>query len=177
MRNGCISISRGFTSAVITAMWCLVIGGMCPLDGYQGYNVVQTADPALEASFLASTTNYFDAKFVVNPLFPGTYNITLLGLNTPYLPPVPPTTLEDALSLGATVYVYGFANGMTYQQNQEENLTAAWGSLCASATSFALIQTTTATFSAATCRDVADTILNQLFEQSLSTPTVIPPAP
>jgi hypothetical protein len=142
---------------------------------YTVVTISTSAPQGLETSFIASTTNQYLSTLFVNPLFAGTYQLLLYGQNPDYNPP--PTTLEDALSLGATVYVYGFANGMTYQQTQIESMTVMMGSLCASATDFNLVNTSTMTFDTNTCFDVISTIEDSLYELSLSTPTPLPPEP
>jgi len=100
--------------------------------------------------------------------------MNLLGLNPNYNPPAPlPSNLQQSLSLGSTIYVYGWAAGVAYQQGQEIGLVSGAGLLCQSATSFNLVQTTTATFNLGTCEDVVRTLTNQLYQQSLSTSPVL----
>lgn len=145
------------------------------------YSVVQlsTAAPlGLEAQFIAATTTQFTATVTSNPFFAGTYQISLLGLNPTYNPLITNAQLLEQINLDtqyiATVdsytYVYGYAQGMTDQQTTEEGFVGSLGNLCGSPTNYALIQTTTGTFSQATCQDVVATIENQLFDLSLSTP-------
>lgn len=76
---------------------------------------VSTAAPAgLIDQWLGDTTAKYLANVVTNPFSPRTYAVTLIGPNPAYNPP--PTTLEQALSLGATVYLYGWGNGIDYQR-------------------------------------------------------------
>jgi hypothetical protein len=138
---------------------------------FQGYNVVTTTDAATETTFLSATTAQFAANVIINPFVPGTYQINLFGPN-PLFNPLP-TTLQQALSLGSTVYAYGWASGVNYQQTQEESFIGAMGNLCGSATNYNLTQTNSSTFDNATCQDVIGTIENQLFEESLSTVPVL----
>lgn len=148
------------------------------VHAYSVVTVSTVATAGLETQFIASTTNQYLSNLVVNPFFAGTYQIQLLGQNPNYNPPTPaPTTLEAALSLGATVYVYGFANGMTYQNGVDEGLAITLSNLCSSATNFTLVNTTTATFDTNTCLDAIQNVLDQLFNVDLSTPTVLPPQP
>lgn len=143
----------------------------------QAYTVVTISTGAptnLEKQFLAATTAQFQGVVTPNPFASNTYALKLFGLNPAYKASVP-LTFEQSLSLGATVYVYGFANGMTYQQQVEEGSIGTLGNLCDSATAFMLLQTTPASFDRSTCQDVIATIMNQLFQMSLSTPAVIPP--
>jgi hypothetical protein len=143
----------------------------------QAYTVVTISTGAptnLEKQFLASTTAQFQGLVTPNPSASNTYALKLFGLNPNYKASAP-LTLEQSLFLGATVYVYGFANGMTYQQQVEEGSIGTLGNLCDSATAFMLLQASPASFDRSTCQDVIATIMNQLFQMSLSTPSVIPP--
>lgn len=136
------------------------------------------APSSLEANFISATTQQFESVVVKNPLAANTYAIKLFGLNPAYnAPEAPPSNLEQALSLGATVYVYGFANGMTYQENVVQSMVGTLSNLCESATSFMLVQTSSNTFDRSTCQDTLGTLLDQLFTLSLSTPTPLPPEP
>ena len=123
-----------------------------------------------------------------NPFVANTYTINLMSLNPNYVAPgqvVPslPCQLDQDIAnmeatdvyLSTSGYVYGFADGMVYQQHSETNVVDSFAQLCASATDFNLIQATTKTWNTATCQDVATTIANQLFNLQASTPIVIPP--
>lgn len=168
------------------------------LYAYQGYNVVITTDPVLESTFLSQTTNQFNNTLYTNPFFPGTYQIGLLGLNPNYSQSVSSTSgcfpinvsidsttlaadLEALAAAGPQVItdplVYGFASGMSYQQQQEIGSLAALDNLCASTTNFNLVSATTATWSNATCMDALTTGIINLYQLSLSTPTPLPVEP
>ena len=71
----------------------------------------------------------------------------------------------------------GFANGMVYQNEVSVGTAVRLNSLCDSATSFMLVQTSTATFDRGTCEDVLTNIINEFYQLDLSTPTPIPPVP
>lgn len=143
-----------------------------PLWSYTVVTLSTAAPQGLENTFIASTTNQFAASLFVNPLASNTYGIKLFGPNPSYnAPEPPPSNLEQALSLGATVYVYGFANGMRYQQNSDNNLVESFDVKCSSVP----IGFSTATWSTGTCHAVAEAIDSAVFQESLSTPTVIPP--
>lgn len=141
--------------------------------------LVSTAAPVgIEQQFLASTTNQYLSQLIVNPLAANTYQLKILGLNPTYNPPPSNTSLlSTIIQLSTQSFGYGFADGMTYQQNAEEGVVGVQGNLCASATFFVLTQTSTKTFDRSTCQDVIATIETQLFQMSLSTPTVFPPEP
>lgn len=120
----------------------------------------------------------FSINLFVNPLVPNTYQIKLFDLNPNYNPLITNQQMLDAVVETSTNnFVYGFADGMTYQQNQQIGSVGFLGNLCGSATNFSLIQTTTGTFDRSTCQDVIATIEDALFALSLSTPTPIPPEP
>lgn len=150
-----------------------------PVWSDSGYNVVQmsTAAPTgTQLNFLNAISAQFDTEIVPNPDASNTYAVKIFGPNPNYQAPAPPpTTLEQALSLGSTVYVYGFAGGMNYQQNNEIKCVNFVDTLCGTATSFMLTQTSSSTFDKATCEDVSNTIINQLYQLSVSTPSFLPP--
>ena len=140
--------------------------------------VSSAASHQLEKEFLSDTTTQYLAGLTANPLVANTYTLILYGHNPKYqAPPSPPTTLEEALQLGGDVYVYGFANGMGFQQQNQIEAIAMKGNLCDSPTNFMLLDTSTATFNFGTCRDVITTLLGDLFLLSTSTPAVIPATP
>ena len=142
------------------------------------YTVITSPNAAMDAPLIAATTIQFNATVLTNPFFPGTYNVTVNGLNPSYNPPISNEDLLNAVVAASTTnYVPGFADGMTYQQTQEEGLVGSFGINCSSPTAFVLEQTTTGTFNTSTCQDVIATIEDALFEESLSTPTPIPPEP
>jgi hypothetical protein len=145
----------------------------------EAYTVVTSTAPAtLEQALIAQIQNQFVATVFVNPLVPNTWQIKLLGVNPNYNPLVTNQQMLDATVLMSTTnFVYGFADGMTYQQKVQEGSVGFLGNLCATATYFNLIQTSSKTFDRSTCQDVITTIEDALFELSLSTPTPIPPEP
>lgn len=122
---------------------------------------IGTAAPAgIEESFLAATTAQFNARIVKNPLAAHTYSMTILGPNPTYqAPPPPPSTLDQALSLGSTVYVYGFGAGQDYQRNIDQHIIGDVYGTCVSTS---------------TCFDGLGKASNLIYQESLSTPTVIP---
>lgn len=147
-------------------------------NAYSVVTISTSAPVGIEGQFLAATAAQFNTAIVPNPFFPNTFAVQLFGLNPLYqAPSPPPTTLQDALSLGATVYVYGFANGMTYQQQVSQGIVGNFGNLCAYPTSFMLAETNSGNFDKGTCLDTITTIMNAFFNLSVSTPTVLPPEP
>lgn len=152
-----------------TLLSMALIGG-CLMKSSIGEAFTQetAASPQLEKQFLAATTNQFLATLIPNPLAANTYTLKLLGLNPSFN--APPTTLEQALSLGSTLYVYGFASGMNYQQHVHNNLVETYEVNCSTP-----IGSSTSTWDIGTCQAVTGAIDNAIFQESLSTPTVLPP--
>lgn len=138
--------------------------GICALLCSQGGAFTQvtlspTAPQGLEESFIAATTAQFLAKVTKNPLAAHTYSITILGPNPAYqAPEAPPTTLEQALALGSTVYVMGFANGQDYQRHIDQNLLGNQYSACKTTDN---------------CQDGLGRLSTDMYEESLSTPTIL----
>ena len=92
-------------------VFALVLAGVLLSARNSGaYTQVQISTGAptgIEENFIAATTAQFTGKVIKNPLAAHTYSLILYGLNPSYqAPEPPPTNLEQALSLGATVYVY-----------------------------------------------------------------------
>lgn len=131
---------------------------------------------SIEKSFIAATTSQFQTTLFVNPLVPNTFQLTILGVNPSYSPSL---TAQQVLNTFAeNDFIFGFQDGMVYQQTMEENMIAGrYGVSCSTPTAFNLVRTSSQNFDANTCNDVISTVLDSLFEQSLSTPTVIPPEP
>lgn len=148
---------------------------------------VSTAAPAgIEQQFIAATTNQFQAILTSNPLAANTYAIKLFGPNPNYqAPPLVPTTLEAALSLGSTVYTYGWANGMDYERTKDLNFFLALPSSttpggffvnCSSPAYFNGIQYSSTTqqlvtIDTTTCNAVLSGVYNFIYQQFFSTPT------
>jgi hypothetical protein len=138
------------------------------------YTVIQ-GPSALETSLIAATTNQYNATLTVNPFFSGTYQIELIAPNPNYNPPVSNQDLLDALvTVDSYTYTSGWADGESYQEFKQWNVTASYGNLCNGATNFNLVQTTTGTFDQGTCQDVVGTIANIIFNLQADTPTVVP---
>lgn len=141
-----------------------------PSRAFTQVTLSSAAPQGIESTFIAATTNQFQASYFKNPLAANTYAIKIFGMNPNFNPPVTNAMLLSALvTVDTYTYVYGWAGGVSYQQTVEEGLVGSYGNLCNTATSFMLIQMTSPTWSKGTCEDVISTILNQLFQMSLST--------
>lgn len=150
----------------------ILIALVCPKAFCFTQVIISTEAPAgIETTFIAATTNQFRADYFKNPLASNTYSLKIRGVNPNYnAPSPPPSTLEEALSLGATVYVYGFSNGMNYEQRVDMDLVIGFEVNCSTP-----IGVSTATWDTNTCYAITGAIDSALYELSLSTPIVIPP--
>lgn len=120
---------------------------------------ISTGAPiGLEKSFLASTTAQFNGAVIPNPLVSNTYTLKLYGLNPSYQ--APPSTLKQALDLGATVYAYGWVDGQAYERNS--NLRTI---------GYYIVNLGT---SDVQCTQYLGLMENDIYTQNFSTPTVIP---
>lgn len=134
------------------------------------------APSGTENAFLSSTTNQFSSKLFSNPFFPNTYQLLIYGPNPSYNPP--PSTqqiLTTAAAISTTTFIYGFSDGMDYQNNVSISHASTMSGLCGFATNFALMDSSTMTFDRWTCTDVLRNLINEFFQLDLSTPTPIPP--
>lgn len=136
----------------------------------QGFNTVtmSTAAPAgTEQSFISAISSQFNAKVTANPVASNTYAIKVFGPNPDYqAPAAPPTTLEQALSLGSTVYYYGYDAGAEYEELTDRGIVLNYQLNCS--TPMASVPT----YDVATCEAVAGAIDAAIFQQYNSTVTV-----
>ena len=175
-----------FMRSIRSLSWTglFMFGALC--GRAYGYTVITFANgvpESVEKQLIASTTAQFLAVVKSNPLAANTYSITINGLNPNYNPPIVITGADLLKQLDldtqylATVdsytYVYGFADGMDYQNNVDENVAANFAVNCSTPTAFQLLQTSTATFDRSTCQDVLSSVLDTLYELDLSTPPVL----
>lgn len=136
-----------------------------------GPNVPET----IEQQFIASATTQYQATLVPNPLASNTYQLTLFGLNSSYNPPV--TNLEllnSIVTIDSYTYVYGWADAENYQQNLDGTFLGSLIGKCDTPSDFTIDQSTPPTFDAATCQLVLEDAENAIYNESASTPTVVP---
>lgn len=144
----------------------------CITKGAEAYTVVtiSTSAPAgTETSFIATTTNTYQATVSTNPFFANTFSMVIYGPNPSYNPP--PTNadlLNNIVTVDSFTYVYGWADGASYQQYRDANAAGDFIVNCDSPTYWsAPIDTTT-------CYAVLGIMENFIYEESLSTPTTVP---
>ena len=160
--NGTTSL---FVDCMLRFVAGLFISALLTATGH-AYTVTQTSTAApagIEAQWVAysaSTASPYLFNVQANPFFQNTWNMELLGPNPNYNPQTPaPTTLEAALSLGATVYVYGFANGESNQQNIDIQMLNGFMASCSTDT---------------LCQQVISSATATIYNLDLSTPVPIP---
>lgn len=154
----------------ISASGILAIFLLLPRTAQSFTNVIiaTNAPVGIEQAFIQATTNQYQTDYFKNPLASNTYKLTIHGFNPSYQPP--PTTLEQALSLGATVFIYGWRDGAGYQQHVSQNLVESFEVNCSTPIGFS-----TKTWDNNTCLAVTIAINKALYDLSLSTPPIIPP--
>ena len=143
------------------------------------YTVVQISTGApqgIETQFLAQTAAQFNATITPNPLASNTYSVTIYGPNPNYLPPITSAQLLQQIDLDAQyiatvdtyTYVYGFADGESECQRDTSKLVEEFEINCSSPVSGIT------TWDVGTCIGLTTALDTMIFEESLSTPTVVP---
>lgn len=140
--------------AVVVLAWL-----QTPLHAFTQVQISTAAPVGLEEAFIAATAAQFNAKVTKNPLVSHTYGLVLYGPNPAYR--APPSTLEEALSLGATVYVYGFVDGQAYERHL--NL-GTIGQYIVNISS-----------SDPSCAAIMGTMSGDIYQQNFADPTMVPP--
>lgn len=151
----------------------------------EAYTVVvpSTSAPAgLEALFLANATNYINSTLFVNPFAKNTYQLTLLGLNPNYVPPVnvsiDTTTwfsnIQAMQAISTNTYLMGYAQGTTDQVYREIGVSNGYYSLCSSTRTW-LVPGSTSTYtkldSTTTCTIVLDNLDYSMYQLLYATYT------
>lgn len=149
--------------ALVGVVYCVLSLGL--VSQSQAFTQETSASPVLEKQFLAATTNQFQAVLTPNPLAANTYTLKLIGLNPNFNPP--PTTLEQALSLGATVYLYGYRDGAGYEEHVDHGIAQGFALDCSTP-----IPNVT-TWDPITCAATSVAISNEIFKQYSSTVAVV----
>lgn len=162
--------------AALILLYSILCGSaQAVVNVYLGSNVPSS----MQADFIAATTTQYQTTLVPSTYFPGTYTLTILGKNPPPqcggVVVLPCNLDQDVASIVAVTtqsYVYGFASGMNYQQHQDSIITEQFEVQCGTRSYFT---TSTATWNSQTCLTALSDVDATIFQQSLSTPTVIPP--
>lgn len=159
--------------------WRLIVFCSCLLiapivSAYTVVTVSTMTTEATETSFLAATTTQFNAVVTKNPLASNTYTLKLYGLNPNYnAPPPPPTTLQQALSLGSTVYLYGWNDGSDYQSFTDDKIANGFFVQCSSPSVFGTYGSTT-TWDMTTCQTALNAVYESMFQLHDSSVTTVP---
>lgn len=161
-----------FWAAVAAYFLCLACGSQA--SAYTTVVLSPSTPETIESELIADLTNQFNIQLTVNPYFPNTYQLTVLGVNPAYNPqPTNADLLNAVVTVDSYTYVYGWADGAENQNTISESMIANYYVNCSTPTAFNLAQSTVSTFSAATCQDVTQTIFNSLYQLQLSTPPVL----
>ena len=168
--------SASFLFRRIIPVLSLIFYGSGMSHGYTTVVASTSAPAGVEAQFIAATTTQFNATVTTNPFFAGTFSVTLYGPNPSYNAPITNTQLLQQIDLDsqymATVdsytYANGWGNGESYQQYQDININDGFIVNCDSPTAWNVAIDTT------TCYAVLNAMQGSLYQESLSTPTVVP---
>jgi hypothetical protein len=132
---------------------------------------------SVEQNFLADTTAQWLGTLTSNAFFPNTYTFVLTGPNTAFNPPPSNIDLLNAvITVDSYTYVYGWADGMSYDRASNMQLIANIEGQCASSTTFIVDGSTwnTVYVDTATCRAVLNESWQQLYQLNYASPTVVP---
>lgn len=96
------------------------------------------ANPAsLQQSLLSNLTTGFYLGTVTPGILANTYNVKLTGKNPAFQPAGPSASLitldsivDKAIKMSTDTYVYGFANGMVYERNDDLRIISNFGATC-----------------------------------------------
>jgi len=147
------------------------------------YTVIipSTSTPAgTEQALIAQTTTYFNASVLTNPLFPGTYQITLYG----------PAKSDFQILRDSGTYPFVWGEGVEYQRGLDVQNIIGAGPYC-NATPYCLGvssmtvpgdftvggSTYTVTVDSTTCVALACRIASDIYEQGFAAPPIAPPPP
>lgn len=171
-----------FMSARCLGLFALVV---CTSGVSHGYTtvIVSTGTPVgLEDQFISAVSAEFNVRVVKNPLASGVYTMTLYGPNTNYAPPLTATQLLQQINLDAQYmanvdkdsYPTGWGDGESYQQFVTSNMIQNFMVQCSTPSVFVNATIDTTTWSSDQCQEVLNAALQQNFNLSLSTPTIVP---
>jgi hypothetical protein len=137
--------------------------------------VSSSAPAGFEVNWLQDNAARYNFKIDTNTFVGNTYTAILYGTNPSYNPqPTNMDLLNAIVTVDSWTYVAGWANGESYQQFTDGNIIDSYLVNCSTPTLFLLNQTSSTTFDPATCQDVLSTISDIIFNESASTPTVVP---
>lgn len=163
---------RAYRSAALLSL-------VCGMSWAASYTLnVQLTDAALWTDLMAATTGQYNGTLKPG-LFSNSYTLTVTSKKpvTPTTPPAPPIVtlpLDQALALGATVYVYGFANGQEYERKVELGTLSHYAINCSTPSMFSSMVAPWDSRDATICNEVIGTTYNDIYTQNFSTPTIIP---
>jgi hypothetical protein len=171
---------RGIMFQPLKSLLLGIIVGLAFTRTGHAYTVVtaSSAAPAgIELAFIAATTTQFNATVIPNPFFPGTYSVTLYGPNPSYNPPLTSAQLLQQIDLNeqyittvdSYTYPMGWADGESYQKYMDVNAATQITGACWNPLAWGGVQIDTTT-----CVTVGNTLSSTIYQENLSTPTVVP---
>lgn len=128
-----------------------------------GASVTINGPTALQTSLIADTTNLYNATITPSSFFPGSYTLNLLSKKPPVIcssAPLCDLDKDIALMVANSTwnYVYGFGAGMDKERKTDLDIVSSNTAACSTNT---------------VCSDRMTQTYLDIYQQNLSTPTVI----
>lgn len=167
----------------IAAFLSILGAGAQTAFAYSAVSLTAGTPESVEQTFVADTTSWFQATVTTNPFVANTFTIKLSGIRSQpvILNPIDATSvMNNFIAQSTTTYVYGFADGQSYERHTDLGTMGEYAVNCSSPTFFDVVNgTTTITpkIDLATCDTILSELQDEIFTQNFSTPTVIPPVP
>lgn len=163
-----------------------IIGGIQPFAEAVVY--VTPTTPALQTDFISMTS----AQYLITTapgIFPGDLRMNITGkqANPPLVTCPPPTTMDQYLAITTTTladlatdyYLNGWVNGEEYERYKNVTLLDRYSLNCSTSNFPAPVGMSTSSWKVpkidtTTCNFVMDYVANYIYEQSFSSPTIVP---
>jgi hypothetical protein len=146
------------------------------LPGLSRAETVNTYFPnvSLELDFLANATNQYLGTLTKSAFFANTYSFSVTRKNPAYQPPAPPLDpnriVNEFIANSTYTYVYGWANGMENERAKNLRSISDFSVQCSSPGFYGV----TGAWDVRVCTTTLANIHQYIYDQSFSTPTVIP---
>lgn len=178
---------EGKRSAVLRLLYAFAISGFIQASlalpvlaaGYT-INVYIADSPeaaSIKDSFIARTTDFFDATVKQSTFFTNTFSVNVKGLNPGYVPPAPDpgiATLEtitrDLTAISTWTYVYGWADGTERERQSNADILGSYIVECSSPAHFGVDPD--AEWSEGTCNTALMGPIQDIYEKSLEIPVI-----
>lgn len=159
-RSACI-----LAPVAVSVLFLALVCGVTQADFIQ-VTTSSAAPQGLGSILIQDISNRYLAQVTKNPLASNTWSVKLQGVNPNFNGP--PTTLDQALTLGSTVYLYGYRDGARYDQDVQINLVGNFDLNCSTP------MPNVPAWDAGTCQAVTGAISAEIYKQIGSTITIIP---